>query len=291
MRLMPLIWIVAATSSTAWAATEEHMETLEVDLDIGTDEWVAIRVNMTSDNDLFVEGMLASCHGSPQGFETVMVQGWLEIEDGAVTPSPHTLDAGSFFWSPQGDSVEFNLNGKKVRLPESEPAGYGACQGKGVGYAGGSSINRSITFVAVASAPQSWIEFTGTWTHGVESFDVRRGHAELFTKNDFASGVHASVYPSIVKVGAGAFMEQKIATQDDTIGWFLPDATLYSSGASSWTCRIDRADCPEPDFFGYIPLSSKGGSEWEFGIELDTKLERPYYALGVIPLGTDDYLG
>lgn len=290
MRVTLLVLLVVASGGAGVAADPLSVQGLNIDLDVGKDEWIAIRFNLSAGDDLGAHGMLWSCHASENDFETSISQVWFGIIDGVVRPYPGALAVGSSLWTSGTDSAEVGISGTKLRLPPGYSGASGGCQGLGGGYGQGLAAQRSVTLVAVSSAPESRLEFSASWTRGVDSVDVRTGRGILLTKNDFEAGAHANVYPAGVAGGAGVFLQQTETSTHDTIGYYLPELTLFSAGLTTWTCRENGMDCPPPDIVGYIPLSSKSTTDWEFEITLDARLEGPYDVLALLDLRTDDYL-
>lgn len=282
--LAPAIVIALLAPAAAVQAFASHETGVRLHGSTGEDVWVAIRFNVTPDNDLTTEGRIRGLVSGdsrltggvfvisdglpfPTSF-SIHNRGWVDREIGHVAAGPARVGIGS-----EGeDSDAFT----------SHSLHYGGAYRR---------PNESRTWLAVLRADEAIWWLNASWTRGVHSWDVASGPATLLYGDEMGSGVHAGAYTLLGAASAGGAISYAHHTRRDTIGWFLPD-NVATTGTASWRCTENGVDCRSWDgaVMGARALVSKGATDRHLAIDASAEVDHPSAAVGIVELPDDSYL-
>lgn len=257
--------------------------------ELPANSWIAIRFNVTPDNDLSVPGQLRIFPG-----DEVRIGGAaFKIVDGEAA-FKH-LYTGSMHWWVNRSSGHVQTPIARIE-PEAEPLGdfFNGQQGWGSLALGAPSPfphpNRSFTLLAIYRAAHADFKLDATWTRGVQSWDVQTGPATVLAPDELGAGVHVGSYTWAAQAGAGVLLERETTTTRDTVGWFVPHNEA-TAGYAQARCTENGAECePFGGWLGAQKVISKGPTEWSFAIDAVVSECSCGAALGIAELPDDTYL-
>lgn len=271
------IWMTAlltfgAIPLAAGSAEQTYLSSTTLD----SEQWLAVRFNVTADSDLALEISQWGCTPHDAGSPPVAGIAWLDIRDGQPRFQSSLLSHVG-----QLGVVEVAAGPAYLR---TQGIGGPLCGGTDRHFWGGSGVQRSATILLI-TAHASDVSTTATWSKGVTSFDVQEGKGIMRTKAQFDTAVRVHTYP--LPSASASVHEMSMQTSRDFVGWFKPEA---GPGVHLSECTRNGGSCGEPDGVGNILLAGTGATEWHVSQMEATIEEPPYYALGGIELPDNSYL-
>jgi hypothetical protein len=267
--------------------------TLSLDLPLEADQFVALRFNLTGDNDVRLGQKLITC--TSEGDSARSLYGavdWIILDR---EPAISSANPGFLSWTvpeSKNDSIynseiaRANVAGHSFEGPiNREKESCGGIHDGWFGYGLGDAREVS-THVLISMAARGRYYFNATWSYGVESWDVYVGNAIVKTHDDFGRSIHAAAYPYGPHVGA--LQREVFQPTGDMVGYFAP--AYYRPGLVRWSCTEDGISCPPGTFTDMIDVYAEPHSTWDLRVNADVAVDQiPYYMLALAPLPDDTY--